>query len=438
MMVRRLLSIWLPEFPNSAAPWGDLEALALWCQKFSPLTAAVPPDGVVIDITGCAHLFGGESGLREKLLAQLPGARCAIANTALAAWGLARFGERESEDLRPLPLAALGLDDRTVVKLRRVGIRRIGELMRLPRAELTAGYGQGPVRKLAQAMGRAPEVLKFVSAPPAWREVLHFAEPISAPEQLQVALGKLAGAVCEKLSDGWLGATVLTAVFYRVDSQRPKISLHFASPCRDEGQIVRLLHEKLGEVDPGFGVDAVSLEAGATESLAPAQISIEREERNFAVPIDILLNRLGPRKIWRVEERQTHVPERVVLKRPVNLPPVPWNGTKNSLPRGKRAYPRPIKILQRPDAIAAIAPVPDDPPASFSWRGKSHRIRRATGPERIAREWWRHEHDDARPEAEKIRDYYAVEDFEGRKFWVFRAGLHDGVSPVRWYIHGFF
>jgi protein ImuB len=201
---------------------------------------------------------------------------------------------------------------------------------------------------------------------------------------------------------------------------------------------VRLLHEKLGEVDPGFGVDAVSLEAEATESLAPAQISIEREERNFAVPIDILLNRLGPRKIWRVEERQTHVPERVVLKRPVNLPPVPWNGTKNSLPRGKQAYPRPIKILQRPDAIAAIAPVPDDPPASFSWRGKSHRIRRATGPERIAREWWRHEHDDVRPEAEKIRDYYAVEDFEGRKFWVFRAGLHDGVCPVRWYIHGFF
>jgi protein ImuB len=438
MMVRRLLSIWLPAFPNSGAPWGDLEALALWCQKFSPLTAAVPPDGVLIDITGCAHLFGGEAGLREKLLAQLPGARCAIANTALSAWGLARFGEGESEDLRPLPLAALGLDDRTVAKLRRVGIRRIGELLRLPRAELTAGYGPGPVRKLAQAMGQAPEVLKFVSAPAEWREVMHFAEPISAPGQLQAALGELTGAVCKKLSDGRLGATVLTAVFYRVDSQRPQISLHFALPCRDEGQIIKLLHEKLGELDPGFGVDAVSLEAEATESLAPAQISIEREERNFAVPTDILLNRLGPRRIWRVEARQTHVPERAVLKRPVNLPPVPWNGTKTSLPWGKQAYPRPLKILQRPDAITAIAPVPDDPPASFSWRGKSHRIRRATGPERIAREWWRHEHDDARPEAEKIRDYYAVEDFEGRKFWVFRAGLHDGVCPVRWYIHGFF
>jgi len=428
-MERRLLSIWLPEFPNGAAPWGDLEALALWCQKFSPLTAAAPPDGVVVDITGCAHLFGGEAGLREKLLAQVPGARCAIANTALAAWGLARFGEGESEDLRPLPLAALGLDDRTVVKLRRVGIRRIGELSRLPRAELTAGYGPGPVRKLAQAMGQAPEVLKFVSAPPEWREVLHFAEPIFAPGQLQAALGELARAVCEKLSDARLGATMLTAVFYRVDSRRPKISLHFASPCRDEGQIVKLLHEKLGEVDPGFGVDAVSLEAEATEGLAPAQIAIGREARNFAAPTDIFLNRLGPRKIWRVEARQTHVPERAVLRRAVNLPPVPW---------GKQKYPRPLKILQRPDAIAAIAPVPDDPPASFSWRGKSHRIRRATGPERIAREWWLHPHDDARPEAEKIRDYYAVEDFEGRKFWVFRAGLHDGVCPVRWYIHGFF
>ncbi len=403
--------------------------MALWCQKFSPLTAPQPPDGILIDITGCAHLFGGEPGLREKIAAQLPGAKSAIANTALAAWGLARFAEGNSEDLKPLPLAALALDDRTITKLRRVGIRRIGELQRLPRAELTAGYGPEPVRKLSQALGLAPESLRFITAPPEWREIRHFAEPIFAPAQLQAALAALTETLCKTLANSQRGATELTAMFYCVDSHRPEITLHFATPCRDDAQITKLLHEKLTEIDPGFGVDAIALHAAQTEPQAPLQITIERPEKNFAIPTNTLLNRLGPKKIWRVEQRQTHIPERATIRRPINLPPVPWS---------KQNHPRPLKLLEKPDPITAIAPVPDDPPAAFSWRGKSHRIRRATGPERIAREWWRHEHDPTRPEEEKIRDYYVVEDFDGAKFWLFRAGLHDGVAQVRWYVHGFF
>ncbi len=382
-----------------------------------------------IDITGCAHLFGGESGLLAHLARRLPQARPAIADTALAAWALARFAEPGATDLQNLPLAALRLDDRTIVKLRRVGIRRIGELARLPRAELTAGYGPEPARKLAQALGAAPEVFQAVSAPPDWREIMHFAEPIFAPAQLQAALAKLAARLTAKLAPKQLGATALTAIFYRVDSQRPEIPLHFAAPCRDQAQITKLLHEKLAGIDPGFGVDAISLQAGVTEPLAPAQLSIAPPAPDFAAPATILLNRLGPRKLWRVEEKKTHIPEHVPRRRPIPQPPVPW---------GAQKYPRPLKLLEKPDAITAIAPVPDDPPVQFSWRGKTHRIRKATGPERIAREWWRHDHDDARPDAEHVRDYYAVEDSEGGKFWLFRAGLHDGAAPVRWFIHGFF
>ncbi len=401
----------------------------MWCQKFSPLTAPQPPDGIVIDITGCAHLFGGEAGLRDKLAAQLPGTKCAIANTALAAWGLARFAEDDSEALHPLPLAALGLDDRTIAKLRRVGIRRIGELHRLPRAELTAGYGPEPVRKLAQALGQAPEILRFITEPPEWRDIRHFAEPIFAPAQLQTALATLTETLCKSLAKSQRGATALTATFYRVDSRRPETTLHFATPCRDDSQITKLLQEKLTAIDPGFGVDAIALHATQTEPLAPRQTTIERPEKNFAAPTNTLLNRLGPQKLWRVEQRQTHIPERATIRRPINLPPVPWS---------KPTHPRPLKLLDKPDPITAIAPVPDDPPAAFSWRGKSHRIRHATGPERIAREWWRHEPDATRPEEEKIRDYYTVEDSEGGKFWLFRAGLHDGIAAVRWYLHGFF
>ncbi len=406
----------------------DLQRLALWCQCFAPLTAISPPDGILIDITGCAHLFGGEVLLRQSILRRFPGARIAIANTAAAAWGLARYGDGAGEDVDPLPLAALNLADRIIVKLRRVGIRRIGELRRLPRAELMAGYGPEPARKLAEALGTAPEVLRFISPPADFCEIRHFAEPIFAPAQLQAALALLAVRLCARLAAAQAGATTLVARFYRVDAQRPEFLLRFAAPCRDELQISKLLNEKLQEIDPGFGVEAISLDAAATEMLAPVQISIEKPAADYSKPINTILNRLG-HGVWRVAPRDSHIPEYASRRIPVNMPPVPW---------GKPGHKRPVKLLRRPDAITAIAPVPDDPPALFSWRGKTHRITRATGPERIARDWWRHEHDNARPEAEKIRDYYAVEDTEGARFWVFRAGLVDGQAPARWYIHGFF
>ncbi len=427
-----MLSLWLGEAPNppsTAAP-ADLPGLALWCQQYSPLTAVEPPDGVLIDITGCAHLFGGEAGLAAHLRRRLPGARIAIANTAAAAWGLARYGAAGSEDVSPLPLAALRLQERTITRLRRVGVRRIGELARLPRAELTAGYGAEPVLKLAQVMGQAPEVRHFITAPPDWREAEHYAEPIFAPVQLQGALTRLAAKLCARLADAQAGATTLAARFYRIDSQRPEITLGFAAPCRDEFQISRLLIEKLAQnVDPGFGIEAITLEAAATETLAPVQTGLDRAAPDYAKPINTILNRLGSRNLWRAVPRATHIPEYAAGRAPVTQPPAKWQ---------RPPHPRPVRLLARPDAITAIAPVPDDPPLAFTWRHKTHKITRATGPERIARDWWCHPQDNARPEMEKIRDYYAVEDDTGARFWLFRAGLHDGAAPARWYLHGFF
>ena len=431
---RRLLSLWFATPPRNstkpaaAAPHEALR-LALWCQLFSPLTAADPPDGVLIDITGCAHLFGGESGLRARLGRRLPEARIAIANTAAASWALARYGSAEDEDLAPLPVAALRLDPLTVTRLRRVGIRRIGELARLPRAELTAGFGRGPVLRLAQALGQAPEELRFITAPPDWREIEHFAEPILTPAQLLAALARLTDRLCRLLAAASRGATSLIARFHRIDLQCPEIALGFAAPCRDTMQIGRLLKEKLAGIDPGFGVESISLTADDTEALAPAQREMEAPTPDYSRPIDTLLNRLGPERLWHAAPHESHIPEFSVRRAAVTTPAASWD---------KPRYPRPVKLLPRPDAITAIAPVPDDPPVQFSWRGKTHRIRRATGPERIAREWWRHDADPRRPEPERVRDYYAVEDTEGARFWVFRAGLHEGTIPARWFLHGFF
>jgi len=427
-----MLSLWfsqgLPPAPNGVP--GDLEALALWCQQFSPLTAADPPDGVMIDITGCAHLFGGEAGLMAAIERRLPGIRLGLANTGQAAWGLARYGEAGCEDIASLPLAALNLSPRIIKKLRQVGVRRIGDLMRLPRAELTAGYGPEPLQKLDRALGQSPEILKFISAPPEWREAEHYAEPIFAPIQLQAAIHRLTAKLCVRLADAQAGATAMAARFYRIDSERPEILLAFATPCRDEFQIAKLLIEKLaGNIDPGFGVEAITLEACTTEKLPPVQHGMAPAVPDYAQPINTLLNRLGSARLWRVAPHETHIPEYTARRIPITMPPVPWV---------KPLYPRPVRLLPRPDAITAIAPVPDDPPVSFTWRRKTHKIAHATGPERIARDWWCHEHDNARPEIEKIRDYYAVEDTEGTRFWLFRAGLHDGALPAHWYLHGFF
>ena len=432
-MKRRLLSLWLPNGPNlqdpSAAPADPLSELALWCQQYSPLTAIDPPNGVLIDITGCAHLFGGEARMRLHIEARLPGSRSAIADTAAAAWGLARYGAPGSEDLGPLPLAALRLDPVTVRKLRRVGIRRIGELRRLPRAELTAGYGAEPLRRLALAFGQAPEGQKFISPPPDWREIEHYAEPIFAPQQLQAALTRLAPKLCGRLGNAGRGVTQLVARFYRIDSQCPEFLLRFASPTHDECHIRRLLIEKLTGIDPGFGVEAVSLTAVATEACPPLQRSTEQPAPDYSQAIDTILNRLGPKNFWRVKPHASHIPERQIRRLAVMQKPERWS---------KPLQPRPVQLLAKPAAITAIAPVPDDPPVTFSWRGKTHRIRRATGPERIARDWWTRAHDNARPEVDHVRDYYEVEDTSGARFWVFRAGTHDGISPPRWYLHGFF
>lgn len=431
MLQRRLLSLWYPKtlLKRGGAP-GDLTALALWCQIYSPLTATDPPDGIMIDITGCAHLFRGEAGLAASLAARLPGVRLAIANTAAAAWALARYGEPGSEDILDLPLAALQIDARVVTKLRRIGVRRIGELQRLPRAEIVARYGQDPVLRLAQALGGAPEALRFIAPPPEWREIEPYAEPIFAPMQLQGALQRLTIKLCNSLRAAMRGATAIVARFYRIDRQCPQIILGFAAPCADEPQISKLLCEKLAQhIDPGFGIEAISLEANTTEPLVPVQRGMAEETPDYTQALNTLLNRLGAKRLWRIGSFASYIPEYAAKRLPVNAVPASY---------AKPPHPRPLRLLARPDAITAIAPVPDDPPVLFTWRGKVHKIIQATGPERIARDWWCHEHDNTRPESEKIRDYYVVEDDEGARFWLFRAGLHEGVSPARWYLHGFF
>jgi protein ImuB len=319
-----------------------LERLAHWCERFSPLTAADPPDGVWLDITGCAHLFGGEAELVAVLAALLArnglNSRLAVAGTPGAAWALARAAVPEQASVLPagqetaalatLPVALLRLDPRSVAGLRRLGLRNIGELARLPRADLFARFGPLPVLRLDQAQGRTAEAIAWLHPPAPWAERLAFAEPIGTPEDL-------ARLLCARLEAGWRGGLGFVATFFRVDDACSAIAIGTALPVRDPTRIARLLSEKLERVDPGFGIEAVTLEATATAPLAPPQIALPHTTSSgigtgapdtaLADTVDELANRLGPTRLWRATPQESHVPERSVRRVPPLVPVSSWS-----------------------------------------------------------------------------------------------------------------
>lgn len=441
---------------DPAADRAALKGLAGWCERFSPLAAADPPDGLWLDIAGCAHLFGGEAELAATLAARLARSgldcRLAVAGTPGAAWALARAagpdqitvladGEEamaQAGALAGLPVALLRLDARSVAGLRRLGLRRIGELARLPRADLSARFGPLPVLRLDQAQGFAAEAIAWPRPPVPWAERLAFAEPIGTPEDLTRVLATLAGRLCARLEAARRGGLAFAATFFRVDEARPTIAIGTALPVRDPVRIARLLGGKLEQVDPGFGIEAAVLEATTTAPLAPPQTELPDTGAPTAAPdtaladtVDELANRLGPARLWRAAPQESHVPERAVRRVPPLAPAPSWPADP--------AAERPLRLFRRPEPIEVTALLPDDPPLQFRWRGALHRVRAASGPERIAAEWWRRRAaPQSRPETDLVRDYYRVEDTEGGRFWMFRTGLNAGGALARWFLHGVF
>lgn len=434
--------------PTEAAPAADTAALlkvAAWCERYTPMVAVDAPDGLWLDVTGC---LGSEAELVQDLAGRLQrtgiGCRMAIASTTGAAWALAHAdGEKDRTILPPrqemaaladLPLASLRLQTDTILGLRRLGLRTVRELVCIPRAEITARFGHMPVLRLDQALGLAKEALEWLHPLPAWSERLPFAEPIFTPEDLARALTRLAEQLCERLARQEKGGKRFLARFFRVDNTVAEISLATALPVHDASYLSKLLQEKLESIDPGFGIEAAVLGAETVASLRLRQVRLADpatdDSGKLSVVIDALTNRASSQRIWRVAPFASHVPERAVQRVPPLVDRPSWVGDP--------AVPRPIRLLQRPEAIEATALVPDEPPIQFRWRGALHRVRAATGPERISAEWWRGKRESNRAATDLVRDYYQVEDAEGARFWIFRAGLHGGERRPRWYLHGLF
>jgi protein ImuB len=447
----------------TADPGGDallVEKLASRAGRWSPLVEVDGPDGLRLDVTGVAHLFGGEEALIRDVRRRFAGlgftTRVAIAPTAAAAWAFSHFG---GDKLAPLHVSALRLDADTVRTLERLGLKTIGALMELPRLALARRFrdGEDVVDALDRALGRKTEPLTPLAENAPARTSLRLEEPATHPEAASQALEKLIPKLVEQLQQRHLGARRLSLLGYRVDGSVAVASVATAIPSREPKHLQRLLADKAAALDPEFGFDAFALQADWAESLAAAQDSLVEEpggERDLARLVDRLTVKLGPNAVRRPQPFESHLPERANgwVAAVANSPSPPRGGEKE--PRGGRergrsaASPlsptplpqegeglfRPQRLLDRPEAIAVIYATPEGMPRRFVWRRAVHDIARVEGPERIAPEWWR-EHSTAR-----LRDYYRVEDQVGRRYWIYREGLvGDGRGGIpNWYLHGLF
>jgi protein ImuB len=448
---------------RAADPAADarlLEDLAAWCERYTPYVAIDRShpgagDGALwLDITGCAHLFGGEAALRADLLARLRRqgltVAAAIADAPGTAWALARHGDDGAQivpaggvrvALAPLPVAALRLDPDAIRMLERLGLERIERLYPLPRRALVARFGEALTTRLDQAQGVAPEPIAPRPPRPAHRAQLTFAEPIAHAEALAAVIRRLLAELCAALAAASLGARRLTLACYRVDNSTAAVAIGTSRPCRDARQLERLLAEKLERVDLGFGIERALLEADAVEPLLPEPLAWRQmgagdldQARDLAPLVDRLSNRLGKDAVSQLASHASHLPERAQERVPALSgavrAPFPVRRLHGPAPA------RPLCLLARPEPIEAVAPLPDEPPVLFRWRRVLHKVAKVRGPERLAPEWWRTP--DIDPDA-ATRDYFAIEDTEGGRFWLFREGLYRaGIAMPRWYLHGLF
>jgi len=432
-----------------------LERLAEDCDRWTPLVALDAPDGLTLDITGCAHLFGGEAALAAAVVARIAGqgfaVRAAAAATPDQARALARHARRppqggaspeeEAAAALALPVAALGVAAETVTALARAGLKTLGDLAVRPSGPLAARFGEGLLARLRRTLGREDVRITPRRPPPACLAERRFAEPIVRAADIEAVIADLAGRVGARLAERGEGGRLFEASFFRVDGAVRRIAVETGRPVRDPATLVRLYRERLetlgDPLDAGFGFDLVRFGARLAEPAAPLQASLDgglAGETEVSDLIDRLVARFGRDRVLRFAVGDSHDPARADRLVPaVDGPPASWSAA--SWPAAEAGEPpaRPLHLFERPQPVEAIAEVPDGPPLRFRWRRVLHEVVKAEGPERIAAEWWRA----AGPAP--TRDYYRVEDAEGRRFWLSRAGLYGReAGEPRWFLHGLF
>ena len=426
-----------------------LEATADSCERFTPLVAVDPPQGLFLDVTGASHLFGGEAGtlelVRNFIVRQDFCIRAALAGTADAARALAHFADgtivppgQDGEAVAPLPVEALAVDDTIIHALKRAGLKTIGAVATRGRGELRARFGSDFVFALDCVLGAAERPIAPRAFVPAVMAEQAFADPVVIDSAIAAALRSLAANLSRQLERRGEGARRFEACFFRADGDMRRIVVESGDATREAAIVELLFREKLDSLadplDAGFGYDLIRLSAGLLQPMKheSSGFGAKDERREIAQLADRLAARFGAHRVLVLQPQDTHIPEAEAVAVPAQ-----------SGLQAKTAWPekpqhddgphRPLRLFTRPEPIEAIAEIPDGPPLRFRWRNVLHHVVMADGPERIAPEWWR------LCDPAPTRDYFRVQDSLGRRFWIFRAGLYgreDG--PTRWYMHGSF
>jgi len=422
--------------PNKEAKL--LRQMGLWCIRYTPLVSVDLPDGLLLDISGCDHLWGGERGYLKEIVLKLRAlgydTRAAIADSPGAAWAVARFGKvspiiasgAETEALMPLPSAALRLEPMVLERLHKLGLRTIGSFMQMPRRELRRRFGEGLLLRLGQALAIEDEVLVPLVAPVPFAERLPCLEPVCTATGIEIAIQKLLEHLCLRLQNEGKGLRKAVLKCYRVDGKLVQAFISTTKGSHSVSHLSRLFGLQITRIEPALGIELFVLEAPKVEDIDPIQEKLWAGKPGLADTalaelLDRIATKVGPERIRRYLPSENYWPERSI--RPaVSLSEAPETNWRTD-------RPRPIRLLVRPEAIDVMALLPDYPPKVFTYHGKRHVVTKADGPERIEREWWQ-------DKGTTHRDYYAVEDEQGQRYWLFRSGHFD--NEPEWFLHGFF
>jgi protein ImuB len=428
-----------------------LEALADWCDRYTPLVAIHEADCLMLDVTGCAHLFGGEDALLADFVRRLAEqgfeGRAGLASTPGMAWAAAHYslppvppGE-EAEALASLPLDALRIEPATRNSMESVGLRHVGSIIAAPRAPLTRRFGKALILRLDQALGHVEEAITPRLPVPALSVERHFADPVSDMGEVERLIPLLAGRLKSDLERRGEGARRLHLALFRADGAVSRIAVGTSRPLRDPLRIARLFREKLtalqDDLDAGYGFDLMRLAVLAAAQMKERQGDLaaagEDQGENLAMLADRIEARLGAGALVKPSLLASHMPQEAW--RPLRFagPPPKPAPPPERLAENFAPVERPIRFFGQPEPVEVTAEIPEGPPARFRWRNVAYRVARAEGPERIEPEWWHSK------ETGPARDYYRVEDEEGRRYWLCREGKYDGEGPMpRWYVQGLF
>lgn len=416
-----------------------LKNFAEWFIRYTPAVAIDEMDGLILDVTGCTHLWGTEQQYLTDINKRLSKfgyvIRTAMADTIGAAWAIARFGNcipliesgQHTTALLPLPPAALRIDPTITERLEKLGLRQVGSFINMQRSALRRRFGQEFLIKLDQATGEVEEFIQPVIPIEPYQERLPCLEPIVTATGIEIALQKLLDALCTKLKKEGKGLRVAIFKGYRVDGKMISIDIGTSRPSSNTKHLFKLFELKIDTLEPALGIELFILEAQKVEDVSPTQEKLWQsngglQDTNLSELIDRIAGKYGKNHINRFLPAEHYWPENS-FKPAVAIDeelPTTW----------KLDRPRPVQMLSNPEMIEVTAPIPDYPPMMFRYRGILHKIIKADGPERIEQEWWLQEG--------RHRDYYVVEDEKGQRYWLFRSGHYDAIKSYQWFIHGFF